>query len=310
MPPSISTSGQGPGAVEGNGTGAASKLAAGFYVVATPIGNAGDITRRALEVLSQADAVVCEDTRVTGRLLARYGIATQMVSYHEHNAQRMRPILMERARSGEALALVSDAGTPLVSDPGFKLVREAVGEGLAVTALPGPSAMLAALVLSGLPSDRFLFAGFLPPKTAARRTSIGSLKPVEATLIFYESAQRLADTLADLAFVLGPRDAAVARELTKLFEEVRRGTLSELAAHYGEAGPPKGEIVVVVGPPVAEEREIAAEDVDELLREALDRATVRDAAAEVAARIGQPRRIVYARALALSQKEKNRDDRR
>jgi 16S rRNA (cytidine1402-2'-O)-methyltransferase len=277
-------------------------------VVATPIGNAADITLRALDVLMRADAVVCEDTRVTGRLLARHGVSTPMLSYHEHNAEHMRPVLLGRVRSGEALALVSDAGTPLVSDPGFKLIRAAIAEGLAVTALPGPSALLTALVLSGLPTDRFLFAGFLPPKGAARRAAVTELKPVRATLIVYEAPQRLVETLSDLAQVLGGRDAAVARELTKLFEEVRRGPLPELAAHYAEAGPPKGEIVIVIGPPTDDENEAKPADLDALLGEALGRASLKEAVAAVAAATGQPRRIVYARALALSRERRDDGD--
>lgn len=279
---------------------APSKLAAGLHIVATPIGNAADITLRALDTLRRADAIACEDTRVTAKLMAIHGIDRPLVPYHEHNAQRMRPVLIGRIRAGEAVALVSDAGTPLVSDPGYKLVRELREAGLPVHALPGPSAPMTALVLSGLPTDRFLFAGFLPSKGAARRTAIGELKGVAATLVLFESAQRLPDTLADLADLLGGREAAVARELTKLYEEVRRGPLPELAAHYAEAGPPKGEVVLVVGPPAAGEGEASEEDVDGLLREALERLSVRDAAADVAARTGRPRRAVYARALELA----------
>ncbi|WP_245986673.1 16S rRNA (cytidine(1402)-2'-O)-methyltransferase [Azospirillum thermophilum] len=267
--------------------------------MATPIGNAADITLRALDTLSRADAIACEDTRVTAKLMGIHGIHTPFVSYHEHNAARMRPVLIGRMRQGEAIALVTDAGTPLVSDPGYKLVRECVAAGVAVTTLPGPSAPLAALVLSGLPTDRFLFAGFLPNKASARRTAIGELKGVPATLVFFESPQRLPDSLADLAELLGPREAAVARELTKLYEEVRRGPLPELAAHYAAAGPPRGEVVLVIAPPGAEET-AGADDVDGLLREALGRLSVRDAAADVAARTGQPRREVYARALELA----------
>lgn len=298
----VSTSEQASDAGQGSGTASPSKLAAGLYVVATPIGNAADITLRAIDTLRAAAVVACEDTRVTTKLFARHGIATPLLPYHEHNAARMRPVLLERVRNGEAVALVSDAGTPLVSDPGYKLVREAVAEGLPVTALPGPSAPLTALVLSGLPSDRFLFAGFLPNRTAARRTAIAELKAVPATLLFFESAQRLPDSLADLAHLLGNRDAAVARELTKLYEEVRRGSLPDLAAHYAAAGPPKGEVVVVVGPPAAGETEASAEDVDAALAEALGRLSVRDAAAEVAARTGRPRRAVYMRALEMARR--------
>ncbi|HYG85353.1 MAG TPA: 16S rRNA (cytidine(1402)-2'-O)-methyltransferase [Azospirillum sp.] len=275
---------------------------AGLYVVATPIGNAADITLRALDTLKRADAIACEDTRVTSKLMGIHGIATPLVSYHEHNAERMRPVLIGRMQAGEAVALVSDAGTPLVSDPGYKLVRACVEAGVAVTALPGPSAALAGLVLSGLPSDRFLFAGFLPNKSAARRTALGELVAVPATLVFYESPQRLAQSLADMADVLGPREAAMARELTKLYEEVRRGPLPDLAAHYRETGPPKGEVVIVVAPP-GREAEAQAVDVDASLREALTRLSVRDAAAEVALMTGRPKREVYARALELARED-------
>ncbi|WP_035693748.1 16S rRNA (cytidine(1402)-2'-O)-methyltransferase [Azospirillum halopraeferens] len=275
------------------------KLTPGLYLVATPIGNAADITVRALDTLRRADAVACEDTRVTGKLMMIHGLTTPLVSYHEHNAARMRPLLIERMRGGEAVALVSDAGTPLVSDPGYKLVRACVEAGVPVTALPGPSAPLTALVLSGLPSDRFLFAGFLPNRSTARRAALGELRPVPATLIVFESPNRLAASLADMADLLGPREAAVARELTKLYEEVRRGPLPALAAHYADAGPPKGEVVVVIGPPPADAAPAEA-DVDAALAEALERLSVRDAAAEVAARTGHPRRAVYARALELA----------
>jgi 16S rRNA (cytidine1402-2'-O)-methyltransferase len=281
--------------VEGSDDRPLSKLstgerpASGLIVVATPIGNAGDITLRALDLLRQAHAIACEDTRVTGALMARYGVATPLLAYHEHNAARMRPLLLERLRRGEAVALVSDAGTPLVSDPGYKLVRAAIEAGIPVTAAPGASAALAALVLSGLPSDRFLFAGFLPPRQAARQTELAALAAVPATLIFFESAGRLAETLADMATVLGVRDAAVARELTKLYEEVRRGSLSELAQHYGSADPPRGEIVIVVGPPAAA-AEASDAAIDDALRAALANASLRDAVAAVAAALPAPRR--------------------
>ncbi|WP_317852932.1 16S rRNA (cytidine(1402)-2'-O)-methyltransferase [Azospirillum agricola] len=302
MPPIVSTSAAAQSGAQGSGTGPASKLAPGLYVVATPIGNAADITLRALDVLTRASAIACEDTRVTAKLMGIHGIHTPFVSYHEHNAAKMRPILIERMKSGDSIALVTDAGTPLVSDPGYKLVRECVAEGVAVTTLPGASAPLVALVLSGLPTDRFLFAGFLPNKSSARRATAGELKGVPATLVFFESPQRLPESLADLADILGPREAAVARELTKLYEEVRRGTLPELAAHYAEAGPPRGEVVLVIGPPGAEETPGEA-DIDALLREALTRLSVRDAAADVAARTGQPKRGVYARALELARED-------
>jgi len=273
---------------------------AGLYIVATPIGNTGDISHRALAVLAGVDAVACEDTRVTGKLLHRYGLNRPLFPYHEHNAAKMRPQIIDRVASGQAIALVSDAGTPLISDPGYKLVREMREAGLPVTHLPGASAVLTALVLSGLPSDRFLFAGFLPNRPGPRRRELEALKPVPASLVFYESAQRLAEMLADAAAVLGGREAAVARELTKLYEEVRRGPLPDLAAHYAAAGPPKGEIVVVIAPPLAAEAATDAADLDRLLTDALATLSVRDAAAHVATITGQPKKAVYARALELS----------
>jgi len=276
-----------------------SAAVSGLVIVATPIGNARDITLRALDLLGQAAAIACEDTRVTGGLMARYGIATPLLAYHEHNAARMRPLLLQRLRNGEPIALVSDAGTPLVSDPGYKLVRAAVEAGVPVTAAPGASAALAALVLSGLPSNRFFFAGFLPPRAAARRTELATLAAIPATLIFFESPGRLADALADMSAVLGKRDAAVARELTKLYEEIRRGTLAELAELYAAAGPPKGEIVILVGAPTAP-AEASDAEIDEALRSALANESMRDAVAAVAAALGAPRRRVYARALALA----------
>ncbi|EWY40549.1 16S rRNA methyltransferase [Skermanella stibiiresistens SB22] len=275
----------------------------GLYLVATPIGNAADITLRALAVLRAADAIACEDTRVTRKLLTAHGIGTPMISYHEHNAARMRPVLLDRLGAGETIALVSDAGTPLISDPGYKLVRDCVEAGLPVTTLPGACAPVTALVLSGLPSDRFLFAGFLPPKSAARRAAAHELATVRATLVFFESKERLAAALADFHAVLGDREAAVARELTKMFEEVRRGRLSELAAHYEEHGPPKGEIVIVVGPPAEGDGAADEAAVDKALAEAMERMSVRDAASEVAAQTGWQRRQVYARALELSRGE-------
>jgi 16S rRNA (cytidine1402-2'-O)-methyltransferase len=299
---------QGPEPDEGSGSAAASKLAAGLYVVATPIGNAADITLRALDTLRRAAVIACEDTRVTGRLMLMHGIGTPLISYHEHNAARVRPQLVARIQAGGAVALVSDAGTPLVSDPGHKLVRTCVDEGLPVTTLPGASAPLAALVLSGLPSDRFLFAGFLPTKGGRRRAVLGELGGVPATLIFFESAQRLAASLADMARVLGPREAAVARELTKLFEEVRRGPLDSLAAHYAGAGPPKGEVVVLVGPPGEAEASEDEDSVQALLRDALGRLSLRDAVADVAARTGRPRRDVYRLALASAPEDDGDDE--
>ena len=285
---------------EGSDPDRSCKPSPGLYLVATPIGNTGDITLRALETLKGADLIACEDTRVTAKLLTRFGIHAHAVPYHEHNAAAMRPRLLEKLREGQVVALVSDAGTPLISDPGYKLVQAVVEAGLPVTALPGANALLTALQLSALPTDRFLFLGFLPNKSAARRAAIEEVAGLGATLVCYESAQRLAALLADLAGALGPRPAAVARELTKLFEEVRRGTLPELAAHYAEAGPPKGEVVVVIGPPADSEAETLDEaGLDAALRQALAASSLRDAVATVARLSGQPRKAVYARALAL-----------
>jgi 16S rRNA (cytidine1402-2'-O)-methyltransferase len=278
-----------------------SPLAPGLYLVSTPIGNLGDMGARARAVLARAALVACEDTRMTGKLLTLLGIKAPLTPYHEHNAERARPAILTRLRAGEAVALVSDAGTPLLSDPGYRLVHACIEEGLPVTSIPGASALLPALQLSGLPSDRFLFGGFLPNKTAGRRKALEALAGVPATLVFYESPQRLAESLADMAAVLGERDAAVARELTKLHEEVRRGGLAALAAHYAEAGAPKGEVVVVVGPPGAATAP-DAETVDALLRQALQTLSVREAAAQVAAATGIARRTLYARALTLQGK--------
>src|SRR6266702_3067789 len=278
---------------------AALPLPAGLYLVATPIGNLRDITVRALEVLAAADLIACEDTRVTRKLLDRYGIATPLTPYHEHNAAEARPKLLARLADGAAMALVSDAGTPLVSDPGYKLVREARAAGASVTALPGASAVLAALTLSGLPTDRFFFEGFLPAKEAARRARIAELKRVPATLVLFETGPRVAAALADLAVDLGPRQAAICRELTKLYEEVRRGDLGTLAREAAQADEPRGEIVIVVAPPDRQD-ELAAVDLDALLRQALDRLSVKEAVAEIAAVTGASRREVYQRALALA----------
>jgi 16S rRNA (cytidine1402-2'-O)-methyltransferase len=265
--------------------------------VATPIGNLGDITLRALWVLRHADRILCEDTRVTSRLLARFGIAKPLLAYHDHNAERVRPAILAALREGATLALVSDAGTPLVSDPGFKLVHAALAEGLPVTAAPGPSAAVTALILSALPPDAFLFAGFLPPRAAARRRALADWRGLAATLIFFEAPSRLAAALADMAEILGDREAAVARELTKRHEEIRRGRLAELARHYREAGAPRGEAVIVVGPPP--QAGAAATDVDSRLRALLAAHSLRDAVARLAAETGLGRRVLYARALAL-----------
>ena len=272
-------------------------IAPGLHIVATPIGNLGDITLRALETLAGADVIACEDTRVTRKLLDRYGIATPLTPYHEHNAAQARPVLLRRLAEGAAIALASDAGTPLISDPGFKLVRDAQDAGYALTALPGPSALLAALTLSGLPTDQFFFAGFLPPKEAARRTRILELSRVPATLVLFETAPRVAAALADLADRLGDRGAALCRELTKLHEEIRRGDLSTLA-RGAATDEPRGEIVLVIGPPPAAEQPSLA-DTDAMLRQALARLSLKDAVGEVADATGLPRRDVYQRALTL-----------
>ncbi len=275
-------------------------LAPGLHLVATPIGNLGDITLRALWVLRGVDRILCEDTRVTARLLARYGIDHPLDPYHDHNADRVRPAILAALRRGERLALVSDAGTPLISDPGFKLVRDALAENLPVTAAPGPSAALTALILSGLPPDVFLFAGFLPSRPSARRRALANWPDLAATLIFFEGPSRLAAALADMALILGERSAAVARELTKRHEEIRRGRLGALAEHYRSAGAPRGESVIVVGPP-----EMAvpatASDVDSRLRALLAGHSLRDAVAQLAAETGIARRTLYERALALQQ---------
>jgi 16S rRNA (cytidine1402-2'-O)-methyltransferase len=278
-------------------------LAPGLYLVATPIGNLGDMTKRAMDTLAQAALVACEDTRVTGKLLTLLGIKASLTPYHEHNADRAGPAILARLREGAAVALVSDAGTPLLSDPGYRLVQACIAEDLPVTSVPGASALLPALQLSGLPADRFVFLGFLPNKTAARRRVLGEVMAVPATLVFYESPQRLADSLADMSDVLGVRDAAVSRELTKLHEETRRGTLADLAAHYAEAGAPKGEAVIVVGPP-GEAAPPDAQSVDAMLVEALATQSVGDSAAQVAAATGIARRELYTRALALKDKSR------
>lgn len=278
----------------------AEPLSPGLHVVATPIGNLADISLRALATLAAADGVVAEDTRVTKKLLAHYGITTPLVAYHEHNAAAMRPRLLARLASGAALALVSDAGTPLVSDPGYKLVAAALSDNIPVTSVPGASAVLAALVVAGLPTDRFFFEGFLPSKSVARRQRIAELAAIPGTLVFFESPHRVAEALTDLHAVLGPRDAALARELTKHFETVRRGSLADLAATFAEEPPPKGEIVLLVGPPSADMAVPDAADLDLKIGKALETLSVKEAATVISAETGQPRRKIYARAIELS----------
>jgi 16S rRNA (cytidine1402-2'-O)-methyltransferase len=271
-------------------------LSPGLYIVATPIGNLGDLSPRAADVLARADVLAVEDSRVTAGLLRHIGVKRPMLPYHDHNAEGVRPGLVARMGS-EAVALVSDAGTPLISDPGYKLVRDARAAGHAVVTIPGPCAAVAALTLAGLPTDRFLFMGFLPPKAAARAGTIAEVAAVRATLVFYESGPRLAACLAALAEGLGDREAAVTREISKRFEEAVTGTLSFLAARYAEA-PPRGEIAIVVAPP-GETPPPAVEDADAALVEALSRLPAAKAAGEVAKRFGLDRRTLYTRALAM-----------
>jgi 16S rRNA (cytidine1402-2'-O)-methyltransferase len=275
----------------------ARELAAGLYLVATPIGNLGDVTLRALETLAAASTIACEDSRITRRLLDRYGITTPLMPYHDHNADAVRPKILALLDSGAAVALVSDAGTPLVSDPGFKLVQAAQAAGHTVTPVPGPSAVLAALTASGLPTDRFFFEGFLPPREAARRERLDELAGIPGSLVFFETGPRIAAMLGDLADRLGGRRAAVCRELTKLHEEIRRGDLEGLAQAWRDGAETRGEFVVVVGPPARSEA--AAVDLDGLLTQALATASLKDAVEAVVAATGQKRRIVYQRALAL-----------
>jgi 16S rRNA (cytidine1402-2'-O)-methyltransferase len=275
-------------------------LTAGLHLIATPIGNLRDITLRALETLAAADVIACEDSRVTRKLLDHYAIATPLTPYHEHNAASARPKLLARLAAGEAVALVSDAGTPLVSDPGFKLVRAASEAGHAVIAVPGPSAALAALAVAGLPTDRFFFEGFLPPKDGQRRNRIAELSRIPATLIVYESGPRVGRTLQALAEILGARPAAVCRELTKLHEAVRRGDLVAMAQAYQGDAEIRGEFTLVIAPPTDGSEAVDEGEVDALLRRALRRASVKDAVSEVAAATGRPRREVYQRALALN----------
>ncbi len=271
------------------------QLSPGLYIVATPIGNLGDITLRAIDTLRGAAAIACEDTRITGKLLHHLGLEKRMIRYDDHAGENDRARLLALATEAP-VALVSDAGTPLISDPGFRLVRAAREAGIAVTSLPGPSAAVVALTLSGLPSDRFLFAGFLPAKDKARRDTLAELAAVPATLVFYETAPRLDDALAAIGEVLAGREVAVARELTKKFEECRSGPAADLAAHY-RAHPPKGEIVLLVGPPVA--APASAADADALLRAELAAAKPSQAAARVAKATGLDRKMLYARALEL-----------
>jgi 16S rRNA (cytidine1402-2'-O)-methyltransferase len=269
------------------------RLAPGLYIVATPIGNLSDLSQRAADTLRGADRILAEDKRVTAKLLAHCGATAPMSTYHDHSTEAEREAIVAQLAT-KAIALVSDAGTPLISDPGYKLVRAARDAGLDIQTIPGPSAVVAALTLAGLPTDRFLFLGFLPAKAKARADAIAEVGAVRATLVFYESGPRLGDTLEALGDAYGERDAAVVREISKLHEECVIGTLRDLAERYADT-PPKGEIVIVVGPPI--EKQTAEEDLDAAIDEALQRLSPSRAAAEVAERLGVPRKRAYARAL-------------
>ena len=280
----------------------APKAVPGLHLVATPIGNLGDITIRALETLAGVDIIACEDTRMTRRLTERYGIQALLKPYHEHNAAQARPVILQKLAQGASIALVSDAGTPLISDPGFKLVREVAATGHAITSIPGPSAVLAALTVAGLPTDRFYFDGFLPPKGGARRARLKELATIDATLILFEGGSRIADALADLAEVMGDREGAVCRELTKLHEDIRRAPLVTLAADAGRLET-RGEFVIVVAPPPEGSQQLSAGDVDDILRAAMKTQSVKDAVAHAVELSGRPKREVYARALELARQD-------
>jgi 16S rRNA (cytidine1402-2'-O)-methyltransferase len=277
-------------------------LQPGLYLVATPIGNLADISLRALSVLARADVIAAEDTRHSKKLLSHFDIACERTPYHEHNAAKERPRILSRLRAGASVALISDAGTPLISDPGYKLVREALDEGFLVTSIPGPSAPLAALTSAGLPTDTFLFAGFLPPKSGQRRARLEELKSIPATLVFFESPTRLAKSLTDMAELLGARTAAVARELTKLHETITRGTLDRLATEFSEGSALKGELVVVIAPPIEDSAGISDEKIVEQLGKALNLESFRDAVRSVSEVLQVPRSRVYELGLSLKPK--------
>jgi len=274
-------------------------LQPGLYITATPIGNLGDITYRAVEVLKSVDLILCEDTRVSAKLLSHYEISTKCLSYHDHNAERVRPQILEQLKNGASIALISDAGTPLISDPGFKLVREAADLGINILSVPGPSSPIAALSIAGLPSDRFLFLGFLPVKTHARRQVLSEVSGINSTLVFLETGPRLIKMLRDVIDVLGPRRGVVAREMTKLYEEVSRGTIDQLIEKFGEVERVKGEIVVIIEPPL--EKSFEDDDIDALILEHLHASSLKEAVAHVAALTGIARRKIYTRALSLSE---------
>jgi len=279
------------------------RLVPALYLVATPIGNLSDITLRALETLAGADLIACEDTRITHRLTERYGISAQLTPYHEHNAATARPKILEKLAQGASIALVSDAGTPLISDPGFKLVREACAAGHRVIAVPGPSSVLTALSVAALPTDRFFFEGFLPSKQTARRARLAELARIDATLVVFESGNRVQGTLADLAEIMGGREAAICRELTKLHEEITRAPIAELAAGADRLET-RGEFVLVIGPPPAGAGVMAEDELDNMLRSSLKQGSVKDAVAQAVEVSGRPRREVYTRALELAKESR------
>jgi 16S rRNA (cytidine1402-2'-O)-methyltransferase len=283
----------------------APKPVPGLHLVATPIGNLGDITLRALETLAGVDIVACEDTRMTRRLTERYGISAVLKPYHEHNAELARPKILEKLAQGASIALVSDAGTPLISDPGFKLVREVCAAGFNVIALPGPSSVLAALSVAALPTDRFFFEGFLPSKQGARRARLTELSRIDATLVMFESGNRVQDTLADLADLMAGRDAAICREMTKLHEDIRRAPIAELA-RSADTLETRGEFVLVIGPPQASAQMMTGDNLDDLLRTSLASGSVKDAVAHAVELSGRPRREIYARALELAREANSR----
>ncbi|MDY6407239.1 MAG: 16S rRNA (cytidine(1402)-2'-O)-methyltransferase [Pseudomonadota bacterium] len=271
-----------------------------LYLVSTPIGNLGDISERAKEVLKSVDLVACEDTRTSGQLFSLLGIkVAATIPYHEHNADKMRPKLLEKLKHGVTIALVSDAGTPLISDPGYKLVRDCYESGISVTTVPGANAVLSALQLSGLPSNAFYFAGFLSPKAGARKKALRELVSLKATLIIYETPNRLLDMLMDIENILGDRLMAVVREMTKKFEEVRRAPVSELITYYTQNGTPKGELVLVIGESV-KEKTFDPNDIDTLIKKNLETHTVRDTAEIVADLVGVPKKQIYKRVVELN----------
>lgn len=280
----------------------AETLAPGLYVVATPIGNLGDITVRALATLAAADAVLCEDTRTSGKLMERFAIKTRLSPYHEHNAQKVRPAILERLKGGAAIALISDAGMPLVSDPGYRLVKEAVEQGVPVTACPGPSAVLTGLALSGLPTDRFLFAGFVPQKSGERQRLFAEFEKLKATLIFFESPHRIIDTLQDLGLALPGRNIAVTRELTKLHEEVLRGSAHDIAATLAARPAVKGEITLLVGPP-GEEEAVSDDVLAAAIAAAMQAMPASKAASEIAKRFNLNRSDIYQRILDMKEQD-------